>query len=184
LYDLGVKHPGWVRFWRVVCDVFSPTTFRLLAAPAIVVALARREVRTALFLVISVELSGIVTEVAKELAHRPRPTTALAAAHSSSFPSGHAMGVMVGVLALGLTLGTVLRPLLSHSLGVVAAAVGALVVLAVGFGRVALNAHHPSDVLAGWALGYLYFAVCAWVVRPSAPRQATGGRDAPESGSV
>jgi undecaprenyl-diphosphatase len=33
-------------------------------------------------------------------------------------------------------------------------------VLAVGFGRVALNVHHPSDVLGGWALGYLYFAAC------------------------
>ncbi|MGH9480074.1 MAG: phosphatase PAP2 family protein, partial [Terriglobales bacterium] len=38
----------------------------------------------------------------------------------------------------------------------------------VGFGRVALNVHHPSDVLGGWALGYLYFAVCAWVIRPGA----------------
>ena len=39
----------------------------------------------------------------------------------------------------------------------VAIAVSALSVLAVGIARVALNVHYPSDVLAGWSLGYLYF---------------------------
>ena len=35
---------------------------------------------------------------------------------------------------------------------------GAVLVVAIGIGRVVLNVHHPSDVLAGWALGYAYFA--------------------------
>lgn len=156
LHDVGVKHPWWVRFWDVFCDVLSPTTFRLLGAVAVVVELVRRKLRAALFLVVSVQFSGLVTQVAKGLAHRHRPVTALVKAAASSFPSGHALGTMVGVLSLL----TVLLPLLSLRAGVAAAAVGALIVLAVGFGRVALNVHHPSDVMAGWALGYLYFLLC------------------------
>ncbi|MBV8294545.1 MAG: phosphatase PAP2 family protein [Mycobacterium sp.] len=35
-----------------------------------------------------------------------------------------------------------------------------------GAGRVVLNVHYPSDVLAGWALGYLWFFVCLVTVRP------------------
>ncbi len=161
-YDVGVKHPVWVRSWDGLCTAFAPLTFRLLGAVAIGVALAHRRARVAVFVLISVELSGLISQAAKGLADRPRPVTALAAASSSSFPSGHAAGAMVGVAALL----TVLLPLLSHSARPMATGMGALMVLAVGFGRVALNVHHPSDVLAGWALGYLYFLLCRWVVRP------------------
>jgi undecaprenyl-diphosphatase len=117
---------------------------------------------------VSVELSELVTQIAKGLADRPRPATALVAVSSSSFPSGHALAAMVGVAALLM----VTLPELRRLLRVAAVVVGTLVVVAVGLGRVALNVHHPSDVLAGWALGYLYFLLCAWLFRPlsRAPR--------------
>jgi undecaprenyl-diphosphatase len=46
-------------------------------------------------------------------------------------------------------------------------AVGAVIVVTIGIGRVVLNVHHPSDVIAGWALGYAYFVVCLLLVRPT-----------------
>jgi membrane-associated phospholipid phosphatase len=49
---------------------------------------------------------------------------------------------------------------------------GVIIVLTIGFGRVALNVHHPSDVLAGWALGYAWFVVCLLVVPPAVPIRA------------
>lgn len=165
LHDFGIAHPGWVVFWDLFCTVLGPTAFRLVALVVIVVALARRNVRTAMFLVISVELSGLVTEAAKAAANRPRPAQALVPALSTSFPSGHALGVMVAVLAiLTLLLPVVRRPLRAWLI-----VVGAIVVLAIGFGRVALNVHNPSDVLAGWALGYVWFVVCVLSVPPVAP---------------
>ncbi len=157
LHVIGVKHPLWVRIWDVVCAVFSPVTFRLLGAVAILIGLSKRRLRVALFLLVSIEFSELVTWAAKALVGRPRPATALVTVSASSFPSGHALAATVGVLALLL----LLVPATSRSVGVVAVLVGALIVLAVGFGRVALNVHHPSDVVAGWALGYLYFALSA-----------------------
>src|SRR5262245_28938253 len=73
----AIGRPGWVTAWDVVCIAFSPTTFRLLALAGIVAALIRRNVRVAMFLLLSVELSGLVTEIAKRAANRPRPDTAL-----------------------------------------------------------------------------------------------------------
>jgi membrane-associated phospholipid phosphatase len=165
LHRFGAAHPAWVTTWDVFCTVLGPTAFRLLALVVIVVALVRRNLRVALFLVISVELSGLVTEIAKQAADRPRPVTALVYAHSTAFPSGHAVGVTIGVLALL----TVALPVLRRPLRVWLIALGAVVVIAIGIGRVVLNVHHPSDVLAGWALGYAYFVACLLMVPPSRP---------------
>jgi undecaprenyl-diphosphatase len=164
-HPYGVTHPGWVIFWDTFCTVLGPSTFRLAAVVAIVVALARRNLRAALFLVVSVELSGVVSEAAKAAANRPRPTESLVSAPTTSFPSGHAVGVMVGVLALL----TVALPLASPRLRAVLIAVGAIVVVAIGVGRVVLDVHHVSDVLAGWALGYAWYVACTLVVPPAAP---------------
>ncbi len=100
-HNFGAKRPPeWVQFWVVFCVVFGPNGFRVVALVLFVVALVRRKLATALFLVVSIGLMGLVTEAAKYLAGRPpRPATALAYGSSTSFPSGHALGVMVGVLA-------------------------------------------------------------------------------------
>ena len=159
----GVAHPGWVTAWNVFCTVLGPTAFRLLTLVVIILALVRRNLRVAFFLVISVELTGLITEIAKYAANRPRPATALVSAPSTSFPSGHALGVMVGVLALL----TVVLPVMRRPLRAWLVAFGSLIVIAIGIGRVVLNVHYPSDVVAGWALGYAYFVVCLLMVPPS-----------------
>ena len=161
----AVDHPGWVTAWDVFCTVLGPTAFRLLTLVLIVFALVRRNVRAAMFLVISVELTGIITEIAKYAASRPRPSTALVTAPSSSFPSGHALGVVAAVLALL----TVVLPVVRRPLRGWLIALGAVVVIAVGVGRVVLNVHYPSDVIAGWAFGYAYFVACLLMVPPSRP---------------
>jgi undecaprenyl-diphosphatase len=151
----GTEHHAWVTLWNAVCTVFSPGVFRILTLGIVLYAFARRQRRIAVFLLLSVELSAVLTEAAKWLADRPRPATAMVYASSTSFPSGHALGVMVCVLALWV----VLAPYVRRGLWPWLAAAGVIVVVAVGVGRVALNVHHPSDVIAGW-LGYLWFVVC------------------------
>ena len=168
-YRHSVAHPGRVTAWNVLCTVFGPAAFRLVALIVIIFALVRRNLRVALFLVISVELAGIITEIAKYAASRPRPATALVSAPSSSFPSGHALGVMVGVLALL----TVVLPVVHPQLRAWLIALGAVVVILIGVGRVVLNVHYPSDVIAGWAFGYAYFVVCLLMVPPTRPVTVT-----------
>jgi undecaprenyl-diphosphatase len=88
-----------------------------------------------------------------------------------SFPSGHALGVTVGVLSLL----TVLLPVVRSRWRTALVVGGAVAVLAIGVGRVALNVHYPSDVVAGWALGYLYYLLCLATVRPSPLTEITSG---------
>ncbi|WP_041298698.1 MULTISPECIES: phosphatase PAP2 family protein [Mycobacterium ulcerans group] len=162
-HDIGVKHPGWVNFWFAVSFVLGPITTRIVGLVAITIALVQRKMRMALLLLACVPLNWIVTMIAKGLADRPRPVTKLVAAHSASFPSGHALELTASVLAM---LTFLLPRIRVHWMRILAVVVGALSVLLVGISRVALNVHHPSDVIAGWALGYVYFLFWLWVLRP------------------
>jgi undecaprenyl-diphosphatase len=75
---------------------------------------------------------------------------------------------MVGVLALL----TVLWPSLTPRWRTILAVLGGVLVVLVGSARVVLNVHHPSDVLAGWALGYLYYLLCLRLMAPRGIRAA------------
>ena len=108
-------------------------------------------------------LSGLVTVAAKAMVNRPRPLTMLVPESSTSFPSGHALEATAALLAMVCFV----LPMLNWLLGRVLIALTALSLLAVGIARVALNVHYPSDVLAGWSLGYLYFLLCLLVFRPA-----------------
>lgn len=156
LHRYGLAHRGWVRGWDVFCTVFHPGMFRVVGWICIVIALFRRQLRVALFLVLSVEVSGLLVLAMKAAVRRPRPSFDLAYEPSWSFPSGHALGVLVGVSALTLVALPVLRRRWRTPLIVT----GAVIVIAIGVGRVVLNVHYPSDVLAGWALGYLWLLAC------------------------
>lgn len=175
-HDFAAGHPGWVTGWDVFCTVLGPGAFRLVGAVVIVAALWRRRIRTAVFLLVTVEGSALVTELAKAFADRPRPATALVDAWGTAFPSGHALGVLVAVAAYL----TVARPALTARARLGWAVTGAAVVVTIGVGRVLLNVHHPTDVLAGWALGYAYFVGCRLALplmpaagTPAAPDNST-----------
>jgi membrane-associated phospholipid phosphatase len=162
LHSAVSGHPGWVTSWNVFCTVLGPTAFRLFGLVVIIWLLIRRYLRVALFLLVSVELAGLLTSAAKYLANRPRPSTALVHSFGTSFPSGHAVGVTAAVLSLLAVASVFLAPRWQMVLSVL----GAVIVVAIGFGRVVLNVHHPSDVVAGWALGYLWYLGCLLALRP------------------
>lgn len=130
-YDVAVKHPVWVRFWDGVSTVFEPAVFRAVGMVVALVAVLRRRLRAALFLLVTVEMTGLLTVLAKGSVGRPRPVTALVSATSTSFPSGHALGVMIGVGALLL----LALPALRGNARTAAVSVGVLLVGAVGVSR-------------------------------------------------
>ncbi len=96
---------------------------------------------------------GLVTGL-KLFYHRPRPSLALAHL-GNSFPSGHSFFAMTmyGFLADRLTRADTPRRAWVRP-------VAALLILGIGFSRVALGVHYPTDVLAGFAAGFAWLRLC------------------------
>jgi undecaprenyl-diphosphatase len=105
--------------------------------------------------------SAVLTAVLKGVFQRTRPELFDSGYHASfySFPSGHAT-VAVGFYGM-LTL--VLAYRLRGRARWAVAVSGILVVLLIGFSRLYLGVHYPSDVVAGY-LAALLWLVCVGAV--------------------
>lgn len=166
LAPFASAHAGWVRFQVGLSLVLGPMTFRILGLIGAAVALRRGTRRTAVFLVATTIVGGLLVVIVKLAVDRARPTEMTTTTIGTSFPSGHAFGVVVGVVGILC----VVLPQLKRVGATVASVVGVVVIGAVGFSRVALLVHHVSDVVAGWALGVVWVVVCVAVIQPSRDR--------------
>ncbi|MGW4379130.1 phosphatase PAP2 family protein [Kitasatospora sp. NPDC004531] len=169
-------HPALLEAVRVLSDrVGDPVTMRLLVAVAAGWLLWRRAWRLALWAVATVAASGLVGWAVKAAVARARPSLPDPVAHAPgfSFPSGHAMTAATCCAVLLLVFPPVLRPALRGA----TRAAAAVVVVGVGFTRVALGVHWVSDVLGGWLLGLALVAATAWAFEGW--RRETGRPPAP-----
>ena len=117
----------------------------------------------AMLLVLVAIVGGFVLSLSlKSVFERERPTEveALSYVHTSSFPSGHAMMSAVVYLTLGTLLSRFSK---SFVMRFYFLAIAVLVTVLVGFSRVFLGVHYPTDVLAGWAAGLVWSTLC-WLV--------------------
>jgi undecaprenyl-diphosphatase len=139
---------------------------------------------------------GVLDWALKHVIHRARPTSAGVFLYGSSFsfPSGHAMGSLIGYGMLAYLLITRWPWARRHRMAIVVAT--SALVLAIGLSRLYLGVHFLSDVIGGFAAGAVWLVVCitgvelalrqrglaSWDVgieRRAAPRPAGGGPPVP-----
>ncbi len=157
----GDLRSGWLTdLFRVITDVGSAgVSFTLGLIFAVVLASSRRWDQVLVLIAASVISTLAVTGI-KNLVERPRPDDALINVPSFSFPSGHASHAVfyawAALVAIAVFGPRIRRPRLLLGAGIA-------LTMAIGLSRVYLGVHHLTDVLAGWALGALVFALCELV---------------------
>jgi len=117
-------------------------------------------------LTVALGLGGamLISDLVKLLTARARPAVEhLQAVTGSSFPSGHTTQAAAFWLSLALALGRVTASRRAARLAVVAAL---LITLVVGWSRVYLGVHYPSDVIAGFLLGGGWALYVSRLTRP------------------
>ena len=150
----GLATPGLDRFFVGLTDIGYLHGVVPFDIALVLVLLVLRRLRAATFAAVALAGSGLLNVGTKLVFARDRPSLweSITPELTYSFPSGHAMGsaTLAWVLVL-LAWRTRWRwPVI---------VVVVPFVLLVGFSRVYLGVHYPSDILAGWAAASVWAAV-------------------------
>lgn len=122
----------------------------------VIIFLTRRHHRKETFIFPLLLVMGIVsTTILKIIFKVPRPTIdPLVSLDTYSFPSGHALNAFLFYATIAYFVYHFTKRKLTTALVAIAALT---VILLVGLSRVYLGVHHPSDVLAGYDVGFSLF---------------------------
>lgn len=115
------------------------------------------------WLIIGTSLLGVILMSSLKLIFmrdRPEVIPHLTAALDPSYPSGHTLMSAVIYLSLAAMLSYFQK---SRSLKFYSITIAIILTFLVGVSRVYLGVHYPTDVLAGWSLGFAWAAFC-WIL--------------------
>jgi membrane-associated phospholipid phosphatase len=110
---------------------------------------------------LSVALGNEINKLLKDLIARQRPELDhLAHVDSLSFPSGHAM---VGLICYFFIAYLVIEELKSATAKKLVILFTSLLLLLIGASRIILQVHYPTDVIGGFAFGYIWVMLSIFI---------------------
>jgi membrane-associated phospholipid phosphatase len=159
-------------FWdtlAVIVTTMGGTPFVVFATLAFALLIwFSHHKRDGLTLLAGVGGVGAINVILKLVFQRARPALwhPLVTEHGYSFPSGHAMGSS----ALGLCFIVIFW---NTRYRYPVAVISSLYIFAVGFSRLYLGVHYPSDVIAGWCISFIWILLVRKIIRAFSTRLNT-----------
>jgi len=166
LYVHAHANPALTAAMREISRFGAPAVLIAVALVMVILLARAGRRRTAWLFAITVGGAEILEELLKLVFQRPRPVPffGLAEPAGYSFPSGHATVSFAFFAALAVFVAP--RRWL-YFLG------AALPVAAIGYSRIYLGVHYPSDVVGGYAAAAVWVFSVAWVGRLRRLRKPT-----------
>lgn len=165
---------GWLTaLMRVVTDSAGTTVMAAVSVAIVIVLWASLRREDAVWVTVVMGGGMLLSTVMKRVVGRVRPPEASMIAQlpvTHSLPSGHTMAAVLFAAAV-VYLFSRTRAGRASKVAVFAAA--GLWAVAVGFSRVYLGVHWPTDVFASWLLAGSWIALVAGVMRATRPQGAS-----------
>ena len=132
--------------------------YMLIIMVIIIIIMIWKKHRQEAFLFIIITFMGVLINSTQKLFfQRPRPMIdPLIVESSYSFPSGHAMNSFVFFAVLSFYIYHFTRRKL---FSIILSLVCLFIVLLIGFSRIYLGVHYPSDIIAGYLVGFWWFII-------------------------
>ena len=157
---LAAGREPWLTWWMKFLSIAGSGLIEIPLALLLVLGLFLRKRKVEAWWYAAAALSGwALSGLAKLAVQRPRPHVIPRLMHGGgwfSYPSGHSM---LAPIIVGLGIIVWAAPWPSPALRRAALALAALFALGIGFSRVYLGVHYPSDVLGGLLLGTAWSAL-------------------------
>jgi undecaprenyl-diphosphatase len=158
-FDDGIRDAAFALHQKVLTFILKLITHladtKVLAVFCIVLVILPWRFKFGIPVAFATVLGGCTHKLIKMIVARPRPDTAdmFILVDGESFPSGHANGGFIFYAMLAILVGRMLV-MQNNRAASKALRIGlALLIFLIGFSRIYLGVHYPSDVLAGWLLG-------------------------------
>jgi undecaprenyl-diphosphatase len=154
MLDLASERAPWLTWWMKLLSVAGSGLIEIPLALLLFLGLVLRKRKPEAWWYTTAALSGwALYALAKLAVHRPRPHVVSRLMHGGgwySYPSGHSM---LAPIVFGLGIIVWAAPWPSAALRRSALMLAALIAIGIGFSRVYVGVHYPSDVVGGLLLG-------------------------------
>ena len=160
MLDLAAGREPWLTWGMKLLSVAGSGLIEIPLALLLILGLVLRKRKAEAWWYAAAALSGwALSGLAKLAVQRPRPHVIPRLMHGAgwfSYPSGHSM---LAPIIFGLGIIVWAAPWPSPALRRAALVLAALFALGIGFSRVYLGVHYPSDVVGGLLLGTTWSAL-------------------------
>ena len=148
---------GWDQFFIFISKSSDPKFQIILTLFVFIVLYLCNNKLEAICCASNIGVTGFINLVLKNTIKRPRPIgTKLVEAHGYSFPSGHSsISTAIGIILIYF----ILKRAKNKKVAYLLSGLILIYLLLVGFSRVYVGAHYPTDILGGWLIAIVWSSI-------------------------
>jgi len=156
-----IRNPFLNQIFLTITQLGNTITLIISFTLALLLFICLKKYNQLITIVLTFLGSLVITFTIKEIVQRARPLDGLIVEHGFNFPSGHAF---VGVCFWGVLFYLLSTLIKNKALKMLLIICGIILALLIGFSRVYIGVHWPSDVVASYLLSTIYVIVVIWMV--------------------